>query len=172
MLDNPRQYHDKLWTYVFSADGRQVYPLPPEESSVSQEKERLATSRPVWSADSRRLYYLSGRVTPRLNLWRVGDKAPQVSPLPSFTENKLPEIAFRPEINDLLIWDKKGVLLADKQGKVTPFPNSKVTALAKDHELLGLDQGGRAIVLQWPIGEPNHIARIDLNTGNLSPLYP
>jgi hypothetical protein len=175
--DNPRQYHDKLWTYIFSADGRQIYPLPSEESpeltpEFSGEKERLAVSRLVWSADSRRLYYLSGRTTARLNLWRVGDKAPQISPLPSFTENKLPEIAFRPDHDDLLIWSRQRVLLADTLGAIRTFPNPKVAALAENHDLLGLDKAGRAIVLELPIGNHNHIAAVDLNTGKLSQIYP
>jgi hypothetical protein len=173
--DRPEYYRDRLWTYVISREGRQVYVLQQQQGASS--RENMAASKPIWSADSSRLYYLSGRMTAisgefELWLWRVGDKTPRVSSLPSFTENKLPAIAFRPETDDLLIWDKKGVLVADRQGKISPFPNDKVTALAKDHDLLGIDQAGRAIVLELPIGNHNSIGAVDLTTGELKQLYP
>jgi|WetSurMetagenome_2_1015567.scaffolds.fasta_scaffold54423_2 ABC-type transport system involved in multi-copper enzyme maturation permease subunit len=173
--DQPEFYRGRLWTYVISREGRPVYLLQQEQGASKTES--LVGSKPVWSPDSSRLYYLSGRVNAvsgefGLWLWRVGDKTPRVSPLPSFTENKLPEIAFRPKTDDLLIWDKKQVLLADKQGKITPFPNDKVTALAKDHALLGIDKAGRAIVLELPIGNHNQIGAVNLNTGELKQIYP
>jgi ABC-type transport system involved in multi-copper enzyme maturation permease subunit len=174
-----QKYEQKLRALLISSDGRRVYPL----QQIDQQGRKIPMASDfVWSPDSRRLYYVSGWTTPttsekELQLCRVGENAPAVSSSKLPAGSEVSKIIPWPATGELLLWGKSGVVLADEQGQIKPFPNNKVSALAKgDYRLLGLDKAGRAIVLRdsdhLPRNGKQHLDAVDLTTGTLKQIYP
>jgi hypothetical protein len=128
----------------------------------------------LWSSDSRRLYELVPGASsgPGVLRWQEGDPFGQMIELP--TTAWVRDAAVLPGEHGLLLWGYDRVLVADRSGVVRDLPDPYLCRMSGGHDLIGVDQRGRAVVTPWPLaqGWPDELKLADLVSGKIDDFYP
>jgi hypothetical protein len=124
----------------------------------------------VWSADGRHLYFLEPHSRDRVFHWSADSAALTRIRLPVALSRGSMELL--PRSSGALLWEQGQVWTLDNQGQIEPLPSDLSQTLGFSR-FVGFDAVGRALILKGLEAEPgNFLAAVDLETGEVTRIYP